>query len=218
MHLSITNTPVNTDRIRQLAHCAADGKWSEFHMSIPPRPDHDADLVLTAAADEIDRLRAENAALKCRPSSESPGVQGLAQLGRNCIDRVIELETWKRGAIAVLEQWDAVHDALGKPGKLVESKAEASRKEADRLRTEIAALKDPAVVLCNMMRGTIATPSPAALADLFGANLTDLDAANLRIAELTAALRECLDEIRECDDMTGVRARAISALVKEGVK
>ena len=41
---------------------------------------------------------------------------------------------------------------------------------------------------------------------------------NLRIAELTAALRECLDEIRECDDMTGVRARAISALGKEGVK
>ena len=83
---------VNTDRIRQLSHCAADGKWSEFYMSIPPRPDRDADLVLSAAADEIDRLRAENAALKCRPSSESPGVQGLAQLGRNCIDRVIELE------------------------------------------------------------------------------------------------------------------------------
>jgi hypothetical protein len=141
MHLSITHTQVNTDRLRQLAHCAADGKWSEFYMSIPPRPDRDADLVLSAAADEIDRLRAE-----------------------------------------------------------------------------VAGLKDPAVVLCNMMLGTIATPSPAALADLFGANLTDLDAANLRIAELTAALRECLDEIRECDDMTGVRARAISALVKEGVK
>lgn len=78
---------INTDRLRQLAHAAADGAWSEFYMSIPPRPDHDADLVLTAAADEIDRLRAENAALKCRPPSASPGVQGLAQLGRN-----IELE------------------------------------------------------------------------------------------------------------------------------
>lgn len=54
---------INTDRLRQLAHCAADGNWSEFHMSIPARPDHDADLVLSAAADEIDRLRAENAEL-----------------------------------------------------------------------------------------------------------------------------------------------------------
>ena len=113
MHLSITHTPVNTDRIRQLAHCAADGKWSEFYMSIPPRPDRDADLVLSAAADEIDRLRAE-----------------------------------------------------------------------------VAGLKDPAKVLANMMRGNIATPSPAALADLFGANLTGLDAANLRIAELSQALRK----------------------------
>lgn len=95
---------------------------------------------------------------------------------------------------------------------------EASRTEASLLCAELAALKDPAVVLVNMMRGNIATPSPAALAGLFGANLTDLDAANLRIAELTAALRECLDQIRECDDMTGVRARAISALGKEGVK
>ena len=202
---------VNTDRLRQLAHCAADGKHVELGQLIPPRPDRDADLVLSAAADEIDRLRAENAALKCRPSSESPGVQGLAQLGRNCIDRVIELEGWKREATAALEQFSEL-------ARLAERLAEASRTEASLLCAEIAALKDPAVVLCNMMRGTIATPSPAALADLFGANLTDLDAANLRIAELTAALRECLDEIRECDDMTGVRARAISALGKEGVK
>ena len=205
MHLSITHTPVNTDRLRQLAHCAADGKHVELGQLIPPRPDRDADLVLSAAADEIDRLRAENAALKCRPSSESPGVQGLAQLGRNCIDRVIELEGWKREATAALEQFSEL-------ARLAERLAEASRTEASLLCAELAALKDPAVVLCNMMRGTIATPSPAALADLFGANLTDLDAANLRIAELTAALRECLDEIRECDDMTGVRARAISAL------
>ena len=89
-----------------------------------------------------------------------------------------------------VEQWDAVHEALGKPSKLGESKAEASMREIDRMRTEIAALKDPSVVLVNMMRGNIATPSPAALADLFGANLTDLDAVNLRIAELSQALRK----------------------------
>ena len=126
MHLSITNTQVNTDRLRQLAHCAADGKWSEFYMSIPPRPDRDADLVLSAAADEIDRLRAE-----------------------------------------------------------------------------VAGLKDPAKVLANMMRGNIATPSPAALADLFGANLTGLDAANLRIAELRQALEvRCAEIARMQTDLS----------------
>lgn len=65
----------------------------------------------------------------------------------------------------------------------------AAADEIDRLRAEIAALKDPSRVLVNMMRGHIATPSPAALADLFGANLTDIDAANLRIAELSEALQ-----------------------------
>lgn len=65
---------INTDRLRQLAHCAADGKWSEFHMSIPPRPDRDADLVLSTAADEIDRLRAENAELS----------QALRKIAEDC--------------------------------------------------------------------------------------------------------------------------------------
>lgn len=58
-----------------------------------------------------------------------------------------------------VEQWDAVHEALGKPGKLVESKAEASRKEADRLRAEIAEhmqLTREAVEQCDVLRARIA--------------------------------------------------------------
>ena len=40
---------INTDRLRQLAHCAADGKHVELGQLIPPRPDRDADLVLSEA-------------------------------------------------------------------------------------------------------------------------------------------------------------------------
>ena len=61
--------------------------------------------------------------------------------------------------------------------------------EIDRLRADLAALKDPVKVLVNMMRGNIATPTPYALAGLFGENLTDLDSANLRIAELRQSLK-----------------------------
>ena len=143
MHLSITHTQVNTDRLRQLAHCAADGKHVELGQLIPPRPDRDADLVLSAAADEIDRLRAE-----------------------------------------------------------------------------VAGLKDPAKVLANMMRGNIATPSPAALADLFGANLTGLDAANLRIAELRQALEVRCTEIARMQtdlELAQIDARRYRWLIKKGV-
>jgi len=45
-------------RLRQLAHAATLGSngHSEFYMSIPARPEHDADLVLSEAAMRIERL------------------------------------------------------------------------------------------------------------------------------------------------------------------
>ena len=49
------------NRLRELADavtCGRDAVASEFTMSIPARPERDADLVLSAAADEIERLRA----------------------------------------------------------------------------------------------------------------------------------------------------------------
>jgi len=184
-------TDIDTDRLRQLANCAADGAWSEFRMSIPARQDHDADLVLMAAADEIDRLRVEIELVRS-------AVGGAGYLGgpsieycvRAMADELHRLRAWKSEAMTVLGAWDQVHAALGSPGRLGELKAEASLTEVTRLRAEVAALQDPAKVLVNMMRGTIATPSPASLASLFGANLTDLEAANLRIAELSHALRK----------------------------
>lgn len=55
----ITTKPVSTDRLNQIARAIADGNYRELTMRIPAEPDRDADLVISAAADEIDRLRAE---------------------------------------------------------------------------------------------------------------------------------------------------------------
>jgi hypothetical protein len=71
-----------------------------------------------------------------------------------------------------------------------------------------------------MMRGNIATPSPAALADLFGANLTGLDAANLRIAELRQALEVRCAEIARMQtdlELAQIDARRYRWLIKKGV-
>ena len=49
------------NRLRELADAVTRGRdavASEFTMSVPSRPERDADLVLSAAADEIERLRA----------------------------------------------------------------------------------------------------------------------------------------------------------------
>ena len=49
------------NRLRELADAVTrgpDAVASEFTMSVPARPERDADLVLSAAADEIERLRA----------------------------------------------------------------------------------------------------------------------------------------------------------------
>jgi len=48
------------DRLRELSHAVTQGPDAvsrEFTMSIPVRPERDADLVLYAAAHEIERLR-----------------------------------------------------------------------------------------------------------------------------------------------------------------
>ena len=52
-----------TDRLKELAHAAADQNWGEFSMRVPADHARDADLVLLAASKEITRLRAENTEL-----------------------------------------------------------------------------------------------------------------------------------------------------------
>lgn len=48
-----------TDRLKELAHAAADKNWGEFSMRVPADHARDADLVLLAASKEITSLRAE---------------------------------------------------------------------------------------------------------------------------------------------------------------
>lgn len=48
-----------TDRLKELAHAAADQNWGEFSMRVPADHARDADLVLLAASKEITSLRAE---------------------------------------------------------------------------------------------------------------------------------------------------------------
>ena len=58
-----------------------------------------------------------------------------------CIREEVEpLEAWKESAIKVMGEWDKVHEALGKPGKLGESMAAASLAEIERLRALVQEL------------------------------------------------------------------------------
>lgn len=52
---------------------------------------------------------------------------------------VERLQRWKAEAMEVLTGWEAVHEALGKPGRLGQSKSEASRIALAAIRADIAA-------------------------------------------------------------------------------
>lgn len=57
----------NVARLRELSHAVTQGPDAirrECSMRVPAEPDRDADLVLSSAADEIERLRAEVAKLR----------------------------------------------------------------------------------------------------------------------------------------------------------
>jgi hypothetical protein len=55
---------IRVARLRELSVAVSKNRRDEFTMRVPAEPDRDADLVLSWAADEIDRLLAENAALR----------------------------------------------------------------------------------------------------------------------------------------------------------
>lgn len=52
-----------------------------------------------------------------------------------------DLEAWKAGAIEVIRAWEEVGVALGSPGRLGQSKAEAAREEVQRLVARVAELE-----------------------------------------------------------------------------
>lgn len=62
----MNSLPVNTNRLRELAHAVTLGPEGrhEFSMRVPAEPERDADLVLSSAADEIDSQRARIAELE----------------------------------------------------------------------------------------------------------------------------------------------------------
>lgn len=62
-----TNTKKLADRLRELSNAVTKQRWSEFSMRVPAEPMHDADLVLTAAAGQL-----ELGANPWRPLSELP--------------------------------------------------------------------------------------------------------------------------------------------------
>lgn len=49
------------------------------------------------------------------------------------MDETERLRQWKAEALVVLAQWDEVWDALGRPGGLGESRAEASKAKVLRI-------------------------------------------------------------------------------------
>jgi predicted SnoaL-like aldol condensation-catalyzing enzyme len=77
-------------RLRQLADAVTQGRDAvarEFTMRVPAEPERDADLVLSTAADELDRLRDEIEALRAalrwhirvyRVSDEHPNPEAFA--------------------------------------------------------------------------------------------------------------------------------------------
>jgi hypothetical protein len=51
------------------------------------------------------------------------------------VDELERLRAWKESAVQVLNEWDLVFDALGRPGPLGGSKAASALTEVRRLRT-----------------------------------------------------------------------------------
>ena len=70
--------------------------------------------------------------LSCAFHHEDRWLEDAARLAAH----VAELERWKQEAIVVLGEWDEVHIALGKPGRLGESKALASAARVAELRDQ----------------------------------------------------------------------------------
>jgi hypothetical protein len=70
------------ERLNQIADAIADGDHSELTMRVPAEPDRDADIVVSNAAREITRLRAELAAYKNAPVLATLGpCCGLIRIG-----------------------------------------------------------------------------------------------------------------------------------------
>lgn len=73
------------------------------------------------------------------------GFDNDAELIRRIIDpqtTVGQLRSWKNLAMQVLAEWDKIHEELGKPGRLGQTKSNASLEEVQRWKDEINAAFD----------------------------------------------------------------------------
>jgi hypothetical protein len=62
------------ERLKELAHATTKENWREFDMRLPAEPLRDADLVLTRAADLLERQLPFNALPTSTPTPEAPNV------------------------------------------------------------------------------------------------------------------------------------------------
>jgi len=73
-------------RLRELSNAVADGNQGEFTMRIPADPRRDADIVLSKAADELERLEAELAARKGEGELENAVVMPASAVEQMCAE------------------------------------------------------------------------------------------------------------------------------------
>lgn len=74
---------------------------------------------------------------------------------RAAADEIDRLRRWKAEATEVLTEWDAVHQALGSPGRPGQSKAAASKAEVMRLSDEIDRLRSQNNRMCHLLAGDV---------------------------------------------------------------
>lgn len=102
------------------------------------------------------------------PESESPGWLRAAAAALR------EAEPWRESAMARLAEWDAVFDALGRPGPLGASKAESALREVKR-------------AIAHYMRNTDAL-------------IAERDAALAEVARLRKGIEQHRDSVMCCDE------------------
>lgn len=94
----------------------------------------------------IPHLEDQLAKLRARSARQTAHAARLERRVVRQRDALLAAERWKAEGIELLGKWDQVHEALGGPAQLGESKAEASLAEAARLRSIVDVVPSPATL------------------------------------------------------------------------
>lgn len=116
----------------------------DWTMSIPARPDHDPDLVITsglrAAEKEIDRLATENAELRkqCAAFHTEASDHYRAFLAANAeLERVKKASGYAR--VALTDEWKKIHDQIQAENAELALRRAETIAMSDQLASELAA-------------------------------------------------------------------------------